>query len=216
MSSWETKTVMLKPVDGRMATLLLPALRVEDRRFHDDHDKPSYVTHAYCPCCQTRFLFITSESQIITAPDDALCLGCLQAVSTRALRLNEHYVYGDAIWAEALREEQKLLGTLPKQRCGNPLCGTSSGTDDSLTFGSGDLDPNGFWEHPCLVCAMAHLSQFPMDRVWPRDQAMVNRVEALNKEERADCYGCQEYGPLCPKHGTRDDNWCDDPNLGDQ
>lgn len=29
-------------------------------------------------------------------------------------------------------------------------CRVSTGIDNSLTFGTGYLDDNGFWEHPCL------------------------------------------------------------------
>lgn len=36
--------------------------------------------------------------------------------------------------------------------CGNADCSTSTGIDDYLTFGSGDLDDYGFWEHPCAIC----------------------------------------------------------------
>lgn len=32
-------------------------------------------------------------------------------------------------------------------------CYVSTGIDDSTTFGSGDLDAYGFWEHPCSECA---------------------------------------------------------------
>jgi len=37
--------------------------------------------------------------------------------------------------------------------CGNPNCSVSTGIHDGLTFGSGELDENGFWEHPCPICA---------------------------------------------------------------
>ena len=40
-----------------------------------------------------------------------------------------------------------------KTACGNPLCGVSSGIHEGLTFGSGELDDNGFWAHPCGPCA---------------------------------------------------------------
>lgn len=39
--------------------------------------------------------------------------------------------------------------------CGNPNCATSTHIGDCLTFGSGELDDNGFWEFPCYICAQA-------------------------------------------------------------
>ena len=39
--------------------------------------------------------------------------------------------------------------------CGNPRCGASTGIHEGLTFGSGKLDENGYWEHPCDPCARA-------------------------------------------------------------
>ncbi len=36
--------------------------------------------------------------------------------------------------------------------CGNPECSTCTGIDDRLTFGSGELDDNGFWQFPCKIC----------------------------------------------------------------
>lgn len=40
--------------------------------------------------------------------------------------------------------------------CGDPKCSVSTGIHDGLTFGSGNLDFNGFWEHPCNTCARWH------------------------------------------------------------
>lgn len=52
--------------------------------------------------------------------------------------------------------------------CGNPKCGCSSGIHEGLTFGSGDLDQWGFWEHPCAVCARAHEAKYPNEgECWP-------------------------------------------------
>ena len=42
---------------------------------------------------------------------------------------------------------------MPKKACGNPCCGVSSCFTEQFTFGSGKLDDNGFWEHPCRLCA---------------------------------------------------------------
>ena len=52
--------------------------------------------------------------------------------------------------------------------CGNPKCGVSTGIHDGLTFGSGDLDQNGFWEHGCEKCARLNEKLYPEDgRCWP-------------------------------------------------
>jgi len=36
--------------------------------------------------------------------------------------------------------------------CGNPDCSVSSDYFDGLTFGWGELQMSGMWEHPCDVC----------------------------------------------------------------
>ena len=47
-------------------------------------------------------------------------------------------------------------------------CSVSTSIDEvTLTFGSGELDENGFWEKPCLPCAQAHKQKYPEDEVWP-------------------------------------------------
>lgn len=52
--------------------------------------------------------------------------------------------------------------------CGNPKCCVSTGIHDGLTFGSGDLDPNGFWEYPCAPCARRNEELYPEDgECWP-------------------------------------------------
>lgn len=39
-------------------------------------------------------------------------------------------------------------------RCDNPFCCVSTAITECLTFGYGELDSNGFWEHPCKFCAL--------------------------------------------------------------
>jgi len=47
-------------------------------------------------------------------------------------------------------------------------CSISTGIHDYLTFGTGHLDANGFWQHPCFECARAHEEQFPeCGPCWP-------------------------------------------------
>ncbi|MFW9871724.1 MAG: hypothetical protein ACFFG0_01390 [Candidatus Thorarchaeota archaeon] len=36
--------------------------------------------------------------------------------------------------------------------CGRAGCKASSAIDESVTFGTGKLDFNGFWENPCKKC----------------------------------------------------------------
>ncbi len=38
-------------------------------------------------------------------------------------------------------------------KCGNSMCGRSTGIHEGLTFGSGELDEYGYWEKPCGICA---------------------------------------------------------------
>lgn len=45
--------------------------------------------------------------------------------------------------------------------CGNPECALSTGIDDHLSFGSGELDEFGYWKHPCELCAREHEKQQP-------------------------------------------------------
>jgi hypothetical protein len=52
--------------------------------------------------------------------------------------------------------------------CGNPECGVSTGICDRLTFGSGELDNHGYWEHPCIICAAVSQKFSPsLGEVWP-------------------------------------------------
>lgn len=39
--------------------------------------------------------------------------------------------------------------------CGNASCSSSTGIHDGITCGSGRLSLDGYWEHPCRVCAAA-------------------------------------------------------------
>ncbi len=40
--------------------------------------------------------------------------------------------------------------------CGSPDCATSTGIHDETTYGSGELDSNGFWEVPCPICERSY------------------------------------------------------------
>ena len=55
-----------------------------------------------------------------------------------------------------------------KRPCGNPECAVSSGIHEGLTFGSGDLCCNGFWEKPCAICARDYERRHPeVEPCWP-------------------------------------------------
>lgn len=57
-------------------------------------------------------------------------------------------------------------------------CLVSSHIGDGLTFGTGELDPNGLWEHGCYECARAHEEQFPGDgECWPFSIETLNRTK---------------------------------------
>lgn len=62
--------------------------------------------------------------------------------------------------------EERLIDSA----CGNPECSVSTGIHDCLTFGSGQLNINGFWEHPCAICARNHEHKYPDDGpCWPHN-----------------------------------------------
>lgn len=49
-------------------------------------------------------------------------------------------------------------------------CGTSTGICEGLTFGTGKLDFNGYWEFPCWSCARKHEVSHPeAGACWPYD-----------------------------------------------
>lgn len=50
--------------------------------------------------------------------------------------------------------------------CGNPQCGCSTTIADEISFGSGELDGYGFWEHPCRPCAEEE-GKLTGKRAWP-------------------------------------------------
>ena len=39
-------------------------------------------------------------------------------------------------------------------KCGRPNCSSSTGIHGGMTFGTGELDQNGYWEFPCRACAI--------------------------------------------------------------
>ena len=56
-------------------------------------------------------------------------------------------------------------------------CKVSLGIHDCMTFGYGELDHNGFWEHGCYECARAHEQQFPNDGpCWPHTLKQISEM----------------------------------------
>lgn len=68
--------------------------------------------------------------------------------------------------------------------CGKK-CGASTGICGSITFGSGELDTNGYWEFPCFACARDFEKAHPEhSSCWPfeeptRAQELVAEAEIL-------------------------------------
>jgi len=58
----------------------------------------------------------------------------------------------------------------------------STSIGDFLTFGSGELDANGFWEHPCYECARAHEKEYPEDfPCWPFSEEYIEDLKRNKK-----------------------------------
>ena len=67
--------------------------------------------------------------------------------------------------------------------CGNQGCGVSTGIHEGLTFGSGQLDFNGYWENPCPTCARKHEEKHPEDApCWPFVPNYVVHFNALYRD----------------------------------
>ena len=73
------------------------------------------------------------------------------------------WVVGAAPTARIVHEVSKHHESCRYVACGNPGCKVSTGIDGSTTHGSGELDANGFWEHPCKVCADDYRRRFPIE-----------------------------------------------------
>jgi hypothetical protein len=59
------------------------------------------------------------------------------------------------LYQEIFLKHFKPVIQVKERACGNPECKVSTGIAEELTFGSGKLSDNGYWEVPCLVCARA-------------------------------------------------------------
>ena len=69
--------------------------------------------------------------------------------------------------------------------CGRPECSVSTGIHEGVTFGSGMLDPYGFWEKPCRECAVAWEKMYPHEApCWPPDHFDVEKHLQQQAEEQ--------------------------------
>lgn len=56
----------------------------------------------------------------------------------------------------------------------------STGIHGPLTFGWGELDDFGFWQHPCPKCAREHEKLYPKDGpCWPHTK---EQIEGMMEE----------------------------------
>ena len=77
---------------------------------------------------------------------------------------------------------------------GHEDCCFSKGICDSVTFGTGELDSNGYWENPCDVCARAWEKQFPESgETWPAAPSST-KIKLLKNNFPRDP-GTYFYGP---------------------
>jgi hypothetical protein len=64
----------------------------------------------------------------------------------------------------------------------HPDCKISTSIAEFLTFGTGKLDSDGFWQYPCYECARAHEEKFPEDfPCWPFSTEWLNERKANKK-----------------------------------
>lgn len=69
---------------------------------------------------------------------------------------------------------------------GHERCRTSSTIAETMSFGRGDLDENGFWEYGCYECARAWEKQFPQDGpCWPHTKETLEKWKRQDEERKA-------------------------------
>jgi hypothetical protein len=49
--------------------------------------------------------------------------------------------------------------------CGRAECHASMSNAETMTYGTGHLDRNGFWQFPCAVCELANHSRGKSERI---------------------------------------------------
>lgn len=65
--------------------------------------------------------------------------------------------------------------------CNVPGCKVSSTIAGQVSFGWGQLDSDGFWEHPCWLCAQAWRRQYPKLDIWPVSRRHAEELETLKQ-----------------------------------
>lgn len=77
--------------------------------------------------------------------------------------------------------------------CGNPECSCSTTIVETLSFGSGELDFNGFWEKPCFICSQhfeklaKEAGEIEYQPYWPVEEPMMRQLAILVKDDTF-CY----------------------------
>jgi hypothetical protein len=74
--------------------------------------------------------------------------------------------------------EEKEIRMANLRLCGNKDCAVSTTVLDCLSFGSGELDSNGFWEVPCAKCARAHeiFDKVQTGSYWPHTKEFLVKM----------------------------------------
>ncbi len=63
-----------------------------------------------------------------------------------------------------------------KKGCTYSECKASAGIHDGPTFGSGELDSNGYWEFPCYKCARSFEAANPGVEAWPFEKKEIQEL----------------------------------------
>jgi hypothetical protein len=74
--------------------------------------------------------------------------------------------------------------------CGRPECGASTTINEDISFGTGFLDNDGFWEEGCYTCARAWEKIHHHDRAWPYFMTMSD--SSLKKLREAFAFGLED------------------------
>lgn len=70
----------------------------------------------------------------------------------------------------------------PRQICGYDDCSASSDMADNYTFGRGDLSPSGYFEIPCVLCALKFKTKKPDAKVLVEGPLKFIRADDFWKE----------------------------------
>jgi len=86
--------------------------------------------------------------------------------------------------------------------CGNRNCRVSTGIDEILTFGRGELDNFGFWSIPCGPCARAaeQFAGVPAGSYWPHTKEWLEaqKVHLVEVPPTVEQLARQEVEELIP------------------